>query len=46
MSPGEQQKLKLLPTSSAHVFALDPSKLGTTDLVMHSINTGEHKPIL
>ena len=29
----------------ADVFALDSSKLGATDLVLHVINTGDHPPI-
>ena len=27
------------------VFALDSSELGTTELVTHSIDTGQHHPI-
>ena len=27
------------------VFAMDPSELGSTDLVTHHIDTGEHQPI-
>ena len=38
----EQQSLKLL---LALYSALDPSELGTTQLVTHSIDTGTHPPI-
>ena len=34
-----------LISSYADTFALDPSELGKTHLVTHSINTGEHQPI-
>ena len=27
------------------LFALDPSELGTTDVVTHSIDTGDHRPV-
>ena len=27
------------------MFALDASELGTTDIVKHTINTGDHPPI-
>ena len=41
----EQASLKTLLTSYSDVFALDPSELGTTHLVTHSIDVGEHPPI-
>ena len=37
--------LKTLLTSYADVFALDSSELGTTHLVAHFIDTGQHRPI-
>ena len=40
----EQQSLKSLLASYTDVFALDPSELGTTQLVTHSIDTGTHPP--
>ena len=39
-----QQIIRLL-SSYADTFALNPSELGTTQLVTHSIDTGEHRPI-
>ena len=43
----EEQRLQLeaLLTDFADVFALDPSELGSTGLVKHSIDTGDHAPI-
>ena len=41
----EQQRLKSILTSYTDVFALDSSKLGTTDAVTHSIDTGDHRPV-
>ena len=35
----------MLLTSYADVFALDSKELGTTQLVTHLIDTGQHKPI-
>ena len=40
-----QQELETLLVSYSDVFALDSSELGTTDVVEHSINTGDHRPI-
>ena len=41
----ERGSLEILLTSYADVFALEPGELGTTQLVAHSINTGQHQPI-
>ena len=41
----QQGELIYLISSYADTFALDPSELGKTHLVTHSINTGEHQPI-
>ena len=41
----DRASLKALLISYADVFALDSSELGTTQLVTHSINTGQHLPI-
>ena len=41
----DQGSLRTLLTSYADVFALDSSELGTTELVTHSIDTGQHHPI-
>ena len=30
---------------NSDVFAMDPSELGSTDLVTHQFDTGEHQPI-
>ena len=40
----EEQRLQLeaLLTNFTDVFALDPSELGSTGLVKHSIDTGDH----
>ena len=39
------EKLKALVHEFANVFALDPSELGTTDLVTHVIDMGDNSPI-
>ena len=41
----DQESLQTLFTSYADVFALDSSELGTTEMVTHSIDTGQHRPI-
>lgn len=41
LTPAKQQMLKSLITSYAAVFALNSSELGMTDVVTHSIDTGE-----
>ena len=41
----EFSDLKRVMLQSADVFALDSSELGHTDLVQHTIDTGEHPPI-
>ena len=41
----DRETLKTLLSSYSDVFALDPSELGTTDLVTHSIYTDQHLPI-
>ena len=45
LPPEQHQKLEQLIRENADVFALDPSELGSTDLVVHSIDTGSHPPI-
>ena len=45
LSPPEQQKLIDVIHQYQDLFALDSSELGTTDLVTHSIHTGDHQPI-
>ena len=45
LSVEEQQTLKSLLASYVDVFAFDNSELGTTQLVTHSIDTGDHRPI-
>ena len=42
LPPAAQQKLETLLASYSDVFALDSSELGTTDVVTHSIMTGDH----
>ena len=41
----DRESLQSLLSSYSDVFALDPSELGTTELVTHPINTGQHLPI-
>ena len=41
----ERKQLETLVMEFADVFAVDSSELGSTDLVTHSINTGESPPI-
>ena len=41
----ETKQLETLVMEFADVFAVDSSELGSTDLVTHSINTGESPPI-
>ena len=45
LSEEEQAKLKELLIANAEVFALDSSKLGTTGVVTHTVNNGDHPPI-
>ena len=45
LPPDAQQELEALLVSYADAFALDPSELGTTDVVTHSVETGDHWPI-
>ena len=45
LPPEEQGCLKDLIRSYADVFALNSGELGTTDVVEHTINTGDHPPI-
>ena len=45
LTEDECASMKALLVSFVDVFALDPGELGTTQLVMHQIDTGEHRPI-
>ena len=45
LAPVEQQPLRALLVSYSDVFALDSSELGSTDLVTHSVDTGDHRPV-
>ena len=45
LAPSQREKLIGLITSYSDIFALDPMELGTTTLVQHVINTGDHAPI-
>jgi len=45
LSEEELSQLQQLLRENADVFALDPSELGSTDLVTHTIDTGDHTPI-
>ena len=42
LSEDELSQLQQLLMENADVFALDPSELGSTDLVTHTIDTGDH----
>ena len=41
----QDAKLKGLLVANAGVFALDSFELGTTDVVTHAVNTGDHRPV-
>ena len=45
LTPEQQQQLSEFQISFGDVFALNPGELGTTQMVTHTINTGEHAPI-
>ena len=45
LSREEEAKLNELLVANAGVFALDSSELGTTDVVTHAVNTGDHPPV-
>ncbi len=45
LSGEEQQGVRDLVHKYCDVFALDPSELGTTSLVTHVIDTGDHAPV-
>jgi hypothetical protein len=45
LTPTEPEQLGSLLSSYSDVFAVDVSELGTTALVMHSIDTGDHRPV-
>ena len=41
----EREKLKELVLEYAQLFALNPSELGFTDVVQHTIDTGDSRPL-
>ena len=45
LTPGQQRAIDELVEEYQDVFALDPRELGSTDLAMHVIDTGDSKPI-
>ena len=45
LSPLESKQLKTVICEFSDVIALDDTELGCTDLVQHSIDTGNHPPI-
>ena len=45
LSSPQVTELKALLQDYSDVFAPDDSELGCTDIVSHSINTGDHRPI-
>ena len=44
VSPSEQKQLRSLIRAYSDVFTLDSSELGRTELVTHTIDTGDHHP--
>ena len=45
LTPREVEDLKALLVLYSDVFALTPAELGTTDVVTHSIDTVDHRPV-
>ena len=45
LTVAEHEKLKAAVLDYANLFALSSFELGVTDLVSHSINTGDHPPV-
>ena len=45
ISDAEASGLKYVLEEFNEVFALDPMEVGRTDLVQHTVNTGEHAPV-
>ena len=45
LTEAESCKLKDLTVKFSDVFALDPSELGRTDVVQHTVDTSTHQPI-
>ena len=45
LATGELDSLKELVSEYSDIFALDPVELGCTDLITHSIDTGDSPPI-
>ena len=45
LTPAEKNQTLRLIASYSDTFALDACELGTTTLVQHAINTGDHSPI-
>ena len=45
LSPDEAEQLRNLIREFSDVFALDDSELGCTDVLCHSVDTGNHLPI-
>ena len=45
LSEEEKEKWRVFLTEYNHLFALDKSELGSTNVITHSIDTGDHPPI-
>jgi len=45
LSPDEAEQLRNLIREFSDIFALDDSELGCTDVLRHSVDTGNHLPI-
>ena len=45
LSNEEREQWRVFLSKYNHLFALDKSELGSTNVITHSINTGDHPPI-
>jgi hypothetical protein len=45
LSNDQASQLKALVTDFPDIFALNDAELGCTDLIKHSVDTGDHAPI-
>lgn len=45
LTAAQQDQLCMLIAENACIFALDQLELGTTGIVRHAVNTGDHPPI-
>ena len=45
LTPEQREKIRSLLMEYEDVFALDPSELGSTDVIQHEVDTGDSLPI-